>query len=151
MSGRGNFSNFNFNFSKMTTAGATTVIPRGKCVSGRVWKKTQGERFSKIKHRGVKVLTSSWEEKLAKKAKKQEMQALEQEIRDRKRKEIEERKAAREEKLKRKQENEFKSAQVQVITKTSKLKGLSKKQLRHIKKTRLTKQGVVEYVGLYDK
>ena len=104
-----------------------------------------------MRRTGVKELSATWASKLVKKARKNEMKALETEIATRKRLERENRKRAREEKLKRKQENELKSAQVQVITKTHKLKTMSKKQLRQIKKSRLTKQGVVEYVGLYEK
>ena len=54
----------------------------------------------------------------------------------------------REEKRKRRAENELKASQVQVID-GQRMKKMSKKQLRSIKRTRLNKDGVVEYVPAY--
>lgn len=60
-------------------------------------------------------------------------------------------KTKREEKAKRKAENELKSASYQVLANPEKLKQMSKKQLRQIKRTRVNKDGVVELVGAYEK
>jgi len=58
-------------------------------------------------------------------------------------------KAKREDKKKRKAENELKSASYQVINNPEKLKKMNKKQLRHVKRTRVNEHGVVEFVGAY--
>ncbi len=57
----------------------------------------------------------------------------------------------REEKKKRRAENLLKSTTYQVISDPNKLKRMSKKQLRMVKKTRVNAQGVVEFVGAYEK
>ena len=126
-------------------------IPRGKPVSGRSWKKVQRTRFSAVKTKARKEFNSTWDEKLAVRSKLASLKELQQEIKDRRQKEKEGRIEAKAERERRRKENELKSAQVQVITKTHKLKGMSKKQLRQIKKTRMNKNGVIEYVGLYEK
>ncbi|OQR92401.1 hypothetical protein ACHHYP_03748 [Achlya hypogyna] len=125
--------------------------PRGKPVSGRPWKKAQTARKSMMTYKATKTLSTTWEEKMAMKAKKKEMKDLEHEIAARKRQERLDKKLAREEKEKRRLENEMKSATVQNISKTHKLKTMSKKQLRNIRKTRMNKNGVVEYVPIYSK
>jgi len=123
--------------------------PRGKPVSGRPWKKVQRTRFSAIRYKATKELSTTWDEKLQLKGRKKEMKVLEREIADRKKQEKVDKRVAREEKEKRRLANELKTASVQVISKTHKLKGMSKKQLRNIKKTRMSKSGVVEYVPVY--
>ncbi|TMW67112.1 hypothetical protein Poli38472_012228 [Pythium oligandrum] len=126
-------------------------IPRGRPVSGRVWKTTQKTRFSSAKYKGTKVLSTTWEAKLAKRAKTKELKALQDEIKSRRQHEKEEKKRAREEREKRRAENELKSASVQVISRTNRIKTMSKKQLRNVKKTIVNKHGVVEYVPVYSK
>jgi hypothetical protein len=54
----------------------------------------------------------------------------------------------REEKRKRRAENALKSAQYQVLDPAT-LKRMSKKQLRHVRRTRVNADGVVELVGAY--
>ena len=56
--------------------------------------------------------------------------------------------AKREEKRKRRAENELKSASVQALD-PRRLKTMSKKQLRSVKRTRLNADGVVEYAPAY--
>lgn len=57
--------------------------------------------------------------------------------------------AKREEKKARKQRNEFKNASYQVISNEQTIKSLSKKQLRMIKRTRVSKEGEVELVDAF--
>ncbi len=142
---------FNIDNMVATTAAAKLEVPRGKPVSGRPWKKVQKSRNSMQTYKATKVLSTTWDQNLAMKGKKREMKELEREIADRKKQERLDKKLAREEKEKRRLANELKSASVQVISKTGKLKTMSKKQLRNIKKTRMTKSGVVEYVPVYSK
>jgi len=64
----------------------------------------------------------------------------------------EELKAKREravDKARRRAENELKGASYQVISNPDKLKRMTKKQLRQVKKTRVNKDGVTELVPAY--
>lgn len=54
-------------------------------------------------------------------------------------------------KKRRKAELSLKGTAYQVLKDPSKLKKMSKKQLRQIRKTRVNKDGVVEFVGAYEK
>uniref|UniRef100_K3WMY0 Coiled-coil domain-containing protein 86 n=1 Tax=Globisporangium ultimum (strain ATCC 200006 / CBS 805.95 / DAOM BR144) TaxID=431595 RepID=K3WMY0_GLOUD len=125
--------------------------PIGKPVSGRTWKKVEKTRFSSVKYKGTATLSTSWEEKMLKRAKLKELKALQDEIKARRQGERDAKRQAREEKEKRRKENELKSASVQVISRTHRMKTMSKKQLRNIKKTIVNKHGVVEYVPVYSK
>ena len=53
------------------------------------------------------------------------------------------------EKQRRRAENELKGASYQVISNPEKLKRMTKKQLRQVKKTRVNKDGVTELVPAY--
>ncbi|KAF1328665.1 putative glycosyl hydrolase family 17 protein, partial [Globisporangium splendens] len=121
--------------------------PIGKPVSGRTWKKVEKTRFSAVKYKGTKTLSTSWEEKMLKRAKLKELKALQDEIKVRRQSERDAKRQAREEKEKRRKENELKSASVQVISRTHRMKTMSKKQLRNIKKTIVNKHGVVDVIG----
>ncbi|CEG38820.1 Predicted coiled-coil protein [Plasmopara halstedii] len=125
--------------------------PRGRPVSGRVWKKVQKTRFSTQSLKGSKVLSTTWEEKMLQRSKLKNLKELQTEIKMRRQAEKDAKRQAREEKEKRRKENELKSAAVQVISRTHRLKTMSKKQLRNIKKTIVNKHGVVEYVPVYSK
>uniref|UniRef100_M4B5M6 Coiled-coil domain-containing protein 86 n=1 Tax=Hyaloperonospora arabidopsidis (strain Emoy2) TaxID=559515 RepID=M4B5M6_HYAAE len=130
---------------------ATPPPPRGRPVSGRVWKKVQKTRFSSQGVKSAKVLSSTWDEKLLKRAKLKDLKELQTDIKTRRQVERDAKRQARDEKEKRRKENELKSASVQVLSRTHRLKTMSKKQLRNIKKTIVNKQGVVEYVPVYSK
>ncbi|TYZ66070.1 hypothetical protein PybrP1_011275 [[Pythium] brassicae (nom. inval.)] len=130
---------------------ALNAAPVGRPVSGRTWKKTEKTRFSSVRYKGTKVLSTSWEQKTQTRARRAELQALQSEIKVRRQGERDAKRQAREEKEKRRQENELKSASVQVISRTHRMKTMSKKQLRNIKKTIVNKHGVVEYVPVYSK
>ena len=60
---------------------------------------------------------------------------------------LEAKRQAREEREKRRQQNELRGTVYQEVKNTSILKTMSKKQLRQIKKTQVTKHGEVELVG----
>eukprot|EP01031_Cornospumella_fuschlensis_P025520 gene25520-30810_t len=119
--------------------------------SGRFWKKKQVYRSSAQMRKGVlSHLSTTYEEKKAEKERVKNMKALEREmIEAKKQRKIDER-VKREEQQKRRMANEFKTTTFQVI-KADKIKGMSKKQLRSIKKTSMNKNGQLEYVGLYAK
>ncbi|KAJ1461812.1 hypothetical protein M885DRAFT_476606 [Pelagophyceae sp. CCMP2097] len=125
----------------------------GNCVSGRLWKLTQTARSSSIGRTGAKlcagVKDKPWAEKQAEKLARKLMKEREAELisekKDRKVK-------ARERKTEKKariQRNENKSASYQVITNGQTLKTLSKKQLRNVKRTRVSKEGEIELVPAY--
>lgn len=96
-------------------AAAPKEIPRGKPVSGRPWKTVQKTRFSTAKYTGTSKLSTTWEDKLVKKARAKELKALQDEIKARRQGERDAKRQAREEKEKRRKENELKSASVQVV------------------------------------
>ncbi len=56
-----------------------------------------------------------------------------------------------EERKRRREENQYKSSKFQVVSDPEKLKSMSKKQLRMIKKTRVTDRGTIEFVSPYSK
>lgn len=97
------------------TAAAAKEIPRGKPVSGRPWKTVQKTRFSTAKYTGTAKLSTTWEDKVAKKARAKELKALQGEIKARRQAERDAKRQAREDKEKRRKENELKSAAVQVV------------------------------------
>ncbi|KAH9376861.1 coiled-coil domain-containing protein 86-like [Haemaphysalis longicornis] len=113
----------------------TEEIPRGVPKSGRVWK-TEKKRFSSmVKDRPLKT---SWKTKMQERAERKALLALDREIKDEKKRKIEEKKKRREENLRRREENAKKAEIVQVIKNTAKIKRMSKKQLRFIKKADTT-------------
>ena len=135
---------------------ATTAI-QSRNVSGRSWKNQSQVRASSLKITKKNNQVKSWQRKLELKRAKQEQKELQKEMEDDKRRQAIEKKERRLENEKRRAENEYKNAQkfTQTLNHNTahlKLKTMSKKQLRQIKKTRLnTKTGVVEYVSPYAK
>uniref|UniRef100_A0A224Z818 Coiled-coil domain-containing protein 86 n=1 Tax=Rhipicephalus zambeziensis TaxID=60191 RepID=A0A224Z818_9ACAR len=110
-------------------------IPKGVPKSGRVWK-SQKKRFSSmVKDRPLKT---SWKFKMEQRAERKALLALDREIKEEKKRKIEEKKKRREENLRRREENAKKSEVVQVIKNTAKIKRMSKKQLRLVKKADTT-------------
>ena len=126
---------------------AAIQIPEGRPKSGRTWKLKQTSRFSFQQRQGVvSHLNKSFEEKELIRAKKDRMLALEREMKeDNKRKAIEE-KQRREDQQKRRMENEYKNSVYQTL-RPEKLKGMSKKQLRMVRKTAMNKNGQLELVN----
>ncbi|EPB77722.1 hypothetical protein ANCCEY_03226 [Ancylostoma ceylanicum] len=115
---------------------------RGMPKSGRWWKEPHAARSILVAQKHlihsavikVKPLKSSWEKKMADKAKQKQAQLIQQEIRERKQQEKLEKIERKKEQEKRRLENERKGEVVQVIKNTAKLRKAKKKQLRLIEK-----------------
>ncbi|CAM9634924.1 unnamed protein product [Ascophyllum nodosum] len=124
-------------------------VPRGRCVSGRVWKtRTQSQRASFQVTTATVTLSTSWKKKLEIKTKRQAAKAMEQEMRDTKRQEIEDKKQEKLERERRRQRNVMKNTTYQTISKTHKMKTMNKKQLRQIKKRQINpRTGEEEFVS----
>mmetsp|Transcript_22494 Transcript_22494/g.48845 ORF Transcript_22494/g.48845 Transcript_22494/m.48845 type:complete len:171 (+) Transcript_22494:241-753(+) len=131
--------------------------PKGRNVSGRSWKLRPQKRASSVV---TKVSTNnrskSWERRKTEREAKKVAQEREKELRERSRQVAIEKKERRLENERRRAENEYKNAQkfAQNLGRNAdlKMKAMSKKQLRQIKKTRMnSKTGVVEYVSAYAK
>jgi len=124
-----------------------SVIPEGKPKSGRVWKKKQQTRFSTMQRTGMmSFLCKTREQKDAQRTAHKNMKELEREMKEEKKAKIADEKRRREEQQKRRQANEYKNSVYQVI-KPETMKGMSKKQLRMVRKTAVNKQGQVELVS----
>ncbi|KAJ1416362.1 hypothetical protein B484DRAFT_454306 [Ochromonadaceae sp. CCMP2298] len=123
------------------------VIPAGVPKSGRSWKVTQSSRSSAQSKKGVLThLATTFEERATTRNKERNAKELEREmIEDKKRKKLDER-DRRDEQLKRRQENEYKNSVYQQLN-PEKLKSMSKKQLRSVRKTAVNKFGKVELVN----
>lgn len=94
----------------------TSSALRGRTKSGRCWKKSQQGRFSSIHYKVSRTLSTTWDEKLEQREKKQELQRLQSDIKARQDQLKEEKKRLREEKQKRRQENELKSMSFQSVS-----------------------------------
>jgi rRNA-processing protein CGR1 len=121
----------------------------GRNASGRPWKgRNQSQRAVIQRTAGTKEIGSSWAKKEAERARLAAVRAKEREMKDAKKAEVEASKQAKLEREKRRADNELKSSSYQTITKTHKLKGMSKKQLRQVKKMQVnSKTGAVELVS----
>lgn len=117
-----------------------TVI-KGKPKSGRFWKSERKKFSTSIKTKGLK---NSFEKKEALREKLKQIKQVTKELIAKKQEEKELKKERRRENLKRQEENRRKSEVVQVITNTTKLKRMKKKQLRFIEKRDTTVYGTVD-------
>ncbi len=132
----------------MSSDAYSVEIPRGKCASGRPWKSTQQKRFSSVKREGLlKHMSKNLEIKMMEKQKKEAIKALECCLKDETRAKKLEEKQKREENQRRRAANEMKNASYQTLT-NEKLKGMSKKQLRMVRKTVVNKDGQVQLAKL---
>ena len=139
----------------------TQGVPR----SGRTWKVQQTRRTSSMKSKKIapraaiaptqlrpttsdQSLSGPFALSMKEKASRAATKALVDRMRAERNAELTQAREKREEKRKRRAENELKASQVQVID-GQRMKKMSKKQLRSIKRTRLNKDGVVEYVPAY--
>eukprot|EP00980_Cylindrotheca_fusiformis_P017395 scaffold5395_cov126-Cylindrotheca_fusiformis.AAC.15 len=141
---------------KATKTESKTVV-KGRNVSGRSWKTRPQTRASKLIKTEYNGQTKTWEERNQERQAKKEIMELQKALQEERRQAKISKKERRLENERRRAENEFKQAQrsakaLNIHKLPSKLKAMSKKQLRQIKKTRLnTKTGVVEYVQAYSK
>lgn len=125
----------------------SSTIPMGKNKSGREWKTLQTKRSSSKTRVGVmEHLSTTYEEKQKLREKKDRVKIIEQQMKDDKAEKLDLEKKRREERQQRKIANEQKSTSFQMINPT-KLKGMSKKQLRMIRKTSVNKFGQVELIS----
>jgi hypothetical protein len=144
------------NFTQPGVFTSKVDIQKGRNVSGRSWKNRPQKRTSTLITK-VKLnnrVLSSWEQKEAKRFRNKEMKEREREIRQATTDKKAEKKRKREEQEKRRAENQAKALKTQTLnlnTVGSKMKAMSKKQLRMIKKTQIGKHGVVELVSPYKK
>eukprot|EP00123_Amoebidium_parasiticum_P006056 comp17114_c0_seq1/m.15894 comp17114_c0_seq1/g.15894 ORF comp17114_c0_seq1/g.15894 comp17114_c0_seq1/m.15894 type:complete len:122 (-) comp17114_c0_seq1:326-691(-) len=118
---------------KPTVAAKAASVPpkvKGRPKSGKVWKEEK-QRFSSLV--GVKALRKSFAVKQKEREEKARLKAIAKELLEAQKKEKEDKRLRREEQEKRRLENEKKNEIVQKIS-TSKVKKMSRKQLRTIKK-----------------
>jgi hypothetical protein len=132
-----------------STTTSQPVIPEGTPKSGRVWKKKQVYRSSTIKRKGVlHHLAKSLEEKKLQRDREREVKRYERELKSETNSKKEAERYRRIEQQRRREANEYKTATYQEV-KPEKLKGMSKKQLRTIRRTAVNKQGQMELVSPY--
>ena len=130
---------------------------KGRNVSGRSWKVRPQKRASTLVKTKINNRTKTWEERQQEKLARQEALELQNELREERRQAKILKKERRLENEKRRAENEFKQAQrssqeLNAGRLKSTLKGMSKKQLRQVKKTRMNaKTGTLEFVPAYSK
>jgi hypothetical protein len=129
--------------------GVEKMIPEGRPKSGRTWKVKQKTRASTQNRQGVVAhMAKTFEEKERLRMEKERMLSYERELKEEKKQKIADEKTRRDEQQKRRMENEYKTSVYQTL-RPEKLKGMSKKQLRMVKKTAMNKNGQVELVELY--
>lgn len=123
---------------------------KGKPKSGRTWKvETKGKN-------SVQTLSSltgnrdPYEVRRRKKQAADDVKALERSMKAERFEEIARQKELRDQRQQQRMENELKSSSYQVLN-HSKLKTMSKKQLRMVKKTSMNKNGQVELVNIHQK
>lgn len=123
---------------------------RGMPKSGRNWKVVETARHSNQARQGVMANQSkSYSQHTAARDKKRQIKALEQEMKDARIEKIAEKKQKKEDQEKRRLANQYKSSSTQNIN-PEKLKSMSKKQLRLVKKTRMNNRtGQLELVNAY--
>ena len=130
-----------------TTVSVSRDKVQGRTASGRFWKSVQTRKKS---GRTDAERQKLWKEKMEAKARFKAMKQYEQDMKDRRQQEIDDRRQKMIEKKKRKAEGALRSSRFQTISSGDKLKKMSKKQLRQVKKMQMNPYlGVVEYVSAF--
>jgi predicted RNase H-like nuclease (RuvC/YqgF family) len=148
--------------SSSTTAAAdssASLRQKGQNASGRTWKVRPQKRASTLVTSKVNGRVKDWTDRLAERERRRETVRVQKEMEDSKRQEAIDKKQRKLENEKRRQENELRnlerSGAIQALNHDRvgrTLKAMNKKQLRHIKKSRVnTKTGIVEFVPAYAK
>ena len=118
----------------------------GRNVSGRSWKAKQISRSSSL-NQGLP--TKTWVAKEALREQRKIVKEKEAELIEERKARLMEAKKHRDAKKSRKQRNDYENSQYQVISNSRTVKGMSKKQLRQVKRTRVSKEGDIELVDAY--
>ena len=121
-------------------------VVHGAPKSGRKWKRVQSTRSSAS---GKPKSSAAWERKQKRRRDAKRLKEMEKEMVERKKQKKREMRERREENARRKMENEMRSTHVQEIVKVDKLKNMSKKQLKHIRRTSVRADGTVELIPVY--
>jgi predicted RNase H-like nuclease (RuvC/YqgF family) len=132
---------------------------KGQNASRRPWKVRPQKRASTLITSKVNGRTKDWNDRQLERERRRETVRVQKEMEDARRQEAADKKQRKLENEKRRQENELKnlerSGAIQALNHDRAgrtLKAMNKKQLRHIKKSRVnTKTGVVEFVPAYAK
>lgn len=126
------------------------TIPDGIPKSGRVWKVKQTSRASALLRTGLlQNQIKTLEEKQIIRNKKAAILQLEREMKEESKKKREIQKEKRLENNKRRMANEYKNTSYQALN-PEKIKTMSKKQLRMVRKTSMNKNGQVELVNPWE-
>ena len=126
------------------------TIPDGIPKSGRVWKVKQTSRASALLRTGLlQNQIKTLEEKQIIRTKKATILQLEREMKEESKKKREIQKEKRLENNKRRMANEYKNTSYQALN-PEKIKTMSKKQLRMVRKTSMNKNGQVELVNPWE-
>lgn len=130
--------------------GSAGKIPDGKVKSGRFWKNKQTFRSSsQTRHGCLAHMSKSFEQKEKERQEKIQMLALQKEMNDLKKEKIALDRIVKEEKAKLRMANEYKNSSFQEI-RPEKLKTMSKKHLRMVRKTAVNQNGSLELVPAFN-
>lgn len=111
----------------------TTIVPRGKPKSGRVWKIVQTKRSSA--NADVPQLRKSFKQAQQKRAQLKALKEISNELKEIEVADRAEERRRLEQKRKAKEQNRAKAEVVQVISDTRKIKKMNKKQLKALRKS----------------
>jgi hypothetical protein len=130
--------------------GSAGKIPDGRAKSGRVWKTKQTYRSSsQTRHGCLSHMSKTFEQKEAERQEKIQMLALQKEMIDLKKEKKTLDRIAKEDKAKLRMANEYKNSSFQEI-RPEKLKSMSKKHLRMVRKTAVNQNGSLELVPAFN-
>ena len=114
--------------------------------SGRTWKRIQTRRSSAS---GQVKTKSAWDKQQERKKDKLRVKALQQKLIEERKEKKRLKKMRQQMNKKRKLENELRAVTTQEITRTEKISKMTKKQLKHLRKTSVRADGTVELVPVY--